>query len=301
MPRSTRRFMLAATLAAILMPPNAWAQDVVIQTARGEVTLPATPERVAVLDIAALDTLEALGVPIAGVPDRLYLDHLSHLRDKAEVVGTLFEPDLEKLAVLDPDLIIVGGRSSTQLDNLSPLAPVIDMTIWFDPLEEAQARLTAYGTLFGKADKAAELTATLTSRIDAVRGAAAGKGRALILMTNGPKVSAYGRGTRFGWIHDALGIPEAHENLDPQVHGNAVSFEFIADVNPDWLIVVDRSAALGQSPSAAATLNNPLVAGTTAAQLGQILQLSSAPIYIASGGYSSILITLDELLTEFGG
>jgi iron complex transport system substrate-binding protein len=118
-------------------------------------------------------------------------------------------------------------------------------------------------------------------------------------MTNGPKVSAYGRGSRFGWLHSALDLPEAFENLTPEVHGDAVSFEFIAEVNPDWLIVVDRSVAIGEKSSAQTTLDNPLVAGTTAAENDQIIYLSAAPLYIAGGGYTSLLTTLGEMTAAF--
>ena len=124
------------------------------------------------------------------------------------------------LAVLAPDLVIVGGRSSTQFDAVSPLAPVIDMTIWDDPMAEARARLAAYGTLFDKAETAA----ALADKIKVVRQAVAGKGDALIVMTNGPKLSTYGRGTRFDWLHDTLGLPEAYPHLESQVHGDAISF-----------------------------------------------------------------------------
>ena len=38
-------------------------------------------------------------------------------------------------------------------------------------------------------------------------------------------------------------------------HGDAISHEFIAEVNPDWLFILDRGAAIGaDQPSAAATL-----------------------------------------------
>lgn len=294
-----RRAALAAAFGLCALP--APAAEVTIPTARGEVALSAAPARIAVLDIAALDTLAALGVAAAGVPDRLYVDYLAGAAEGAAVVGTLFEPDLEALAVLAPDLIVIGGRSAAQADALAPIAPVIDMTIGADLLGEARARLRAYGTLFGKADRAAELEAALDGRIAAARAAAEGRGRALILMTNGPKVSAYGRGSRFGWIHDSLGQPEAHPNLDPQTHGDAVSFEFIAEVNPDWLIVIDRSAAIGEPASAPATLDNPLVAATTAGRTGQVVTLSAAPVYVAGGGYTSLMTTLDELLAGFGG
>lgn len=300
--RLSRRLALAfgLALATPALAPPALATDVTIATARGDVAL-APPARLAVFDIAALDTIAALGVSPAGVPDKLYVDYLAQGTTGAAPVGTIFEPNLEALASLGPDLIVIGSRSSTQMEALSPLAPTIDMTIGADLLADARARLLAYGTLFGKPDTAAELAAALDARLAAVQAAAAGRGRALILMTNGPKIAAYGKGSRFGWLHAALDIPEAHENLNPETHGDAVSFEFIAETNPDWLIVVDRGAAIGEGSSARATLDNPLVNGTTAAQQGQIIYLNPTPLYVAGGGYTSVMGTLDELLAAFGG
>ena len=291
----------AATLAALAFAAPALAEDVTIATARGEVALPASPARVAVLDVAAIDTLQALGVQPAGVPDPLYVGYLGDAAAQAQPVGTLFEPDLEALAALAPDLIVAGSRSAARIEALEPIAPTIDMTIWADVVGEGRARIAAYGRLFGKEERAAELTAALDAKVAQVKAAVGGKGRALILMTNGPKISAYGRGSRFGWLHDTLGLPEAHENLNPETHGDAVSFEFIADVNPDWIIVIDRSAAIGEPGTAMATLDNPLVMGTAAGRDGRIVLLSPTPLYIAGGGYTSMMTTLDEMLAAFGG
>lgn len=294
------RFSLAGLVAvAVLSCLPASAQTVAVNTARGPVDVAAQPETVAVFDIAAIDTIHALGLTPAGVPDKLYVPYLADL--DATPVGTLFEPDLEKLAALGPDLIILGGRSSTQFDAVSGLAPTLDMTIWEDLVGEARARIEAYGAIFGVEDKAAALRAALDAKLAETAAAAAGKGTALIVMANGPKVSAYGKGSRFGWIHTALDLPEAQENLDPETHGDAISFEFIAEVNPDWLIVIDRGAAIGEAGGASATLDNALVQGTTAAQRGQIVYLDPAPIYIAGGGYTSMMQALDELLAAFAG
>ena len=302
--RISRRITLAlglaiATRAAFATP--ALAADVTIATARGDVTLAAKPATLAVFDIAALDTIAALGVMPAGVPDKLYVDYLAEVGASAAPVGTIFEPNLEALAALGPDLIVIGSRSSTQGEALAPLAPTIDMTIGADLVADARARVLAYGSLFGREDKAAELVAALDAKLAAVQAAAAGKGGALILMTNGPKVAAYGKGSRFGWLHSTLNLPEAHENLNPETHGDAVSFEFIAETNPEWLIVVDRAAAIGEASSAQATLDNPLVKGTIAGTKGQIIYLNPTPLYVAGGGYTSVMGTLDELLAAFGG
>lgn len=287
---------LATAIAVSAIP--AWAEDVTIATATGEATLPANPATIAVLHVAAIDTLSALGVTIAGVPDNVHVPYLEEVAAKATRVGTLFEPSLETIATLGPDLITSGSRSSTKVEALSPIAQTIDMTIWADVVGEGRARIEAYGKLFDKEDKAAEMLAALDAKTAEVAAAVKGKGNALILLTNGPKVSAYGKGSRFGWIHDSLGLAEAYPSLDPQTHGDSVSFKFIAKVNPDWIILIDRSAAVGE-PASASTLDNPLVAGTKAAQNGHIVTISSGPVYIAGGGYQSLMITLDELLATF--
>ncbi|HDL3294252.1 TPA: enterochelin ABC transporter substrate-binding protein, partial [Mannheimia haemolytica] len=59
-------------------------------------------------DTGSLDTLQALGVKIDGMPEFKVLSYLKPSADKAVNVGTVFEPDLEALNSLNPDLIIVG-------------------------------------------------------------------------------------------------------------------------------------------------------------------------------------------------
>lgn len=266
-----------------------------IQTAAGPVEL-SPPARVAVMDVAAIDTLHALGVTPAGVPSRLYVSYLDEVAQASAPIGTLFEPDLEKLAALSPDLIVVGGRSVAQKDALAQVAPVIDMTIGPDAIADGKARLAAYGTLFNRAPEAAALTAALDDKLATLAKAAQGRGKALIVMTNGPKMAAYGKGSRFGWIFDATGMAEAAPGLKVDTHGSAISHEFIAQTNPDWLFVIDRGAAVGdEGQSAKATLDTPLVAGTTAWKAGHVVYLDSANLYIAGGGYQALSGTLDKL------
>lgn len=290
-----RSVTILALLIASALP--AFAAD--IRTARGVVDVAASPEKVAVFDIAALDTLDRLGVKPAGLPEKLYLQQLEHLKSGADVVGDIFEPDLEALSALGPDLIILGGRSSTKVDAAAQVAPTIDMTMDGDDLvEQAKARLSDYGLLFGRQAEAEKITAELDGEIDAARLAATGKGKALIIMTNGPKITAYGPGSRFGWVHATLDLPPAIADVQAATHGEAVSFEFIHRANPDWLLVVDRASAIGSGEqSARATLDNELVAGTTAWKKGQVVYLPAADFYIAAGGIQAtrrVMATLRE-------
>ena len=295
--------LLAAGLAACLLAPaGALAEQVTVDTAGGPVDVQSDPETVAVFDMAALDTLAALGVAVDGAPSPVYLPYLEAAAEGATQVGTLFEPDFEALAVLGPDLIIIGGRSSPQKAALERIAPTIDMTIWgADMVGQARDRLSAYGEIFGRQAEAAELRAALDAKLEDARKVVQGKGDGLIILTNGGKISAYGDDSRYGWLHTALGLTEAYPTVTAHTHGEAVSFEFLAEIDPDWLLVVDRGAAIGAGGNAAAaTLDNPLVNGTSAARNGQIVYLDAGPVYIASGGIQSMLGTLDELIAAFG-
>ncbi|KIC39092.1 iron ABC transporter substrate-binding protein [Ruegeria sp. ANG-R] len=284
----------------LLTAGAALAETLDVDTYRGPAQVAALPKTIAVFDVAAADTIDALGVPIAGTVDGLYVDYLDDVADRAIDLGTFWEPDFEGVHALSPDLIVVGSRSSDQLDHMAKIAPSIDMTIDADLVGGALARLRDYGRIFGKTDKAAAIENTFQNRLEQTKAAAEGKGDVLIVMTNGPKVSAYGGGGRFGWLHRDIGLPEAAPKISTTIHGEAISFEFIRDTDPDWLIVVDRLAAIGQpGDSAKATLDNALVQETKAWKTDQVIYLNAADIYIAGGGIQSMMRTLDQLIAGF--
>ncbi len=291
---------LSALVATTFLATASVADPLKIETYRGPADVSENPQRIAVFDVAAADTINALGVPIAGTVDGLYVDYLDDVARDATPLGTFWEPDFEGVHALKPDLIIVGSRSSDQLDNMARIAPSIDMTIDQDLVGDAVKRLRDYGRIFGKTDAAAGLEKKLDDRMSQAAQAAAGKGDVLIVMTNGPKISAYGAGGRFGWLHKDLGLPEAAPEISTATHGEAISFEFIRDADPDWLVVVDRLAAIGQPGEAAqATLDNALVQQSKAWKSGQVIYLNAADIYIAGGGVQSMIRTLDDLIAGF--
>lgn len=281
-----------------LMASPVGAQTVSVETSSGQAEVLVSPKNIAVFDLAAFDTLTALGVEAQGLVSPVFLSYLTPAAEGSVAVGSLFEPDFEALYALHPDLIIAGGRSSGQVPELARIAPTIDMTIWEDTVGQGLDRLTAYGMIFEKQAEAEVLRSSFVAKVEVAKAAVAGKGNALIVMTNGPKVSAYGAGGRFGWLHQELGLPEAIPSVEQVAHGEAISFEFIREADPDILIVIDRLAAIGQEGSSAkATLDNALVHETVAWKANRVIYLSSAPIYIAGGGIQSLNLTLDEILT----
>lgn len=292
----------AAAVLTGLSVAVALADPITFETARGPMTLDDVPARIVALDVASIDTIAALGVMPVGVVVPLYVDYLPEVAAGAAPVGTFFEPDMEAIAALAPDLIVIGPRSAAMADALGVIAPVADMSVGTDALGDGKARLAAFGQMLGKSGEAGEMAQALDARLAKVRAAAGAKGgRVLILMTNGPKLSVFGADSRFGWLHTEAGFAPAVEAVADNRHGEAVSFEYVAEANPDTLLVVDRGAAIGDGAAGAkATLDTPLIAGTSAGKAGQIIYLSPAELYISTGGIQSLNRTLDELAAALG-
>ena len=269
------------------------AGSIKVQTAHGEAVVPQNPERVAVYDLGAVDTLSKLGVKIGASVDAQSLAYLDAPLKDAVKAGTLFEPNYEALNAYNPQLIVIGSRMAKDKvsSELAKLAPTIDMTAQTDNMKEsAKARIDAYAKIFGKQAEGDALKAEIDKTFADAKAAAQGKGKGLVILVNAGKLSAFGPDSRLGgWIHRDIGVPAADEAIKEGSHGQPVSFEYIKEKNPDWLFVLDRSAAIGEEGQAAReVLNNPLVAQSTAWKKGQVVYLPPET-YLAAGGAQELL------------
>src|SRR4051794_38311975 len=185
--------------------------EVTVAHAQGETTVPVDPETVVVFDVGVLSTLDSLGVEVAGVPDAVFPGSLAEYgEDSVPKVGSLFEPDYEAVNALQPDLIIVGGRSAAVYPQLAEIAPTLDLSVnSADFLASFEERTTALAAVFGAEDEVAERLDALRARIGEVHEAAAGAGDGLFVMTSAAELSAYGPNTRFGLVYDELGLTPA--------------------------------------------------------------------------------------------
>ena len=275
-------------VATASQPAESMPTEVEITHYSGTDMAPVNPETVVVADMAALLSLQDLGVEgIAGmlglavpVPDQ-YAAALDN-PDFAEL-GSVWEPDYEAINALEPDLIIVAGRSSRIYRDMKEIAPTVDLTIWEDFYNKFQEQHRNMGMIFGVEDRVEERLAELDALVQDVSARTEGAGKALILMTTGAEVTAYGPGSRFGFVHDTFGYAAADENLEREAtHGDAVSFEYILEMQPDVLFVIDRASAIGAEGEAAAKiLDNELVAQTPAWQNGRVVYVDSFAWYIA--------------------
>lgn len=301
--RSASLFAALALIATSLLGGAAAAADIVVKHKQGEATFAAKPQKVLVFDLASLDTLAALGVEVAGVPSGNKPDYLKAYNDEKYLkIGTLFEPDYEAVNAAEPDLIIVAGRSASKYPELAKIAPTIDLSVDAQNyLAEARNNVATLADLFDRKAEGEALLARLDSSVADLKTLAAGKGKGLLILTTGGKMSAFGPGSRFGMLHGAYGILPAAETKHVGNHGQAISFEYILETNPDWLFVIDRDAAIGREGTAAAQfLDNEVVRQTKAWQAGNVVYLDAAAWYLVGGGISAMQRTVDQLATALG-
>lgn len=290
----------ASTEEAVEVPA-----EIAVSTYYGDETVvPYDPQVIVVLDYAALDTLDALGLGdrVVAIPSGTTVPpYLSSYESSAANVGNLFEADFEAINALEPDLIVAGGRSQGIVAELAEIAPTIDLTFnWgSEPfLESVEMNTAVIGEIFGIQDEVAAVLAGLHASIEDVHAQAADDGLGLVIMTSGGEVSAYGPDPegRFDLVYNVLGITPAAEQVAIDTHGDAISFEFLADTNPDLLVVLDRDSAIGaEGESAQAILDNELVNGTNAVTNGKVVYVDTAKWYLAFGGLTSLQSMIDSI------
>jgi len=207
------------------------------------------------------------------------------------------------VAALEPDLIIVGGRSQAKYGDLAAIAPTVDLSVDNNRyLDSVADNVRILGEIFDKKNQAEQKIAQLTQDVAQLKELASDKGRGLLILTTGGKMSAYGAGSRFGILHSDFGVVAAASDLSVGTHGEPISFEFILETNPDWLFVIDRDAAIGRSTGAAQQLlDNPVVSKTLAAEKKQIVYLNPQNWYLIGGGLSGLHQTIDQIRAAYAG
>ena len=271
-----------------------------------EVAVPYDPQRIAVLDMAALDILDALGVGdrVVGTADTS-LDYLQgYIGGGIANLGTIKEADLEAVMACDPDVIFIGGRLATSYDALSEIAPVVYLSTDTDlgVVESVRRNAATMASLFGLEDRVEELMAGFDGRIAALSAFAAGK-TAIVGMCTSGSFNVLGNDGRCSIIGRELGFDNigVDADLDTSTHGNEASFEFVVDKDPDYIFVLDRDAAIATEGAKLAQeiVENALIMGTDASKNGRIIYLAHPAVwYTAEGGITALDTMLSDLESQ---
>ncbi|WP_240939307.1 siderophore ABC transporter substrate-binding protein [Diaphorobacter sp. HDW4A] len=304
-PQLTRRTALtfAAALGTATFHGLARAQSTTgsidVRHAKGNARLAANPRRVVAYDLASLDILQSLQLPVAGVPRAAFPQYLQGFGDQTRypVAGSLFEPDFDALSRIRPDLILVGGRSAARSETLARIAPTLDMsTRGTHLLEDMGRNVQTLAALYEKQAHGEQLMKQVLGDTAALKPITAKAGRGLLVLAINDKLSPQAPGTRFGLLYDVLGVQPALAADKVPARGQPFTMEDIARIDPDWLYVIDRNAATGSAAGGGAAISsekvfdNATIRATTAGKRGQVVFLDPKGWYLMGSAAPTAMI-----------
>ncbi|MGW3930189.1 ABC transporter substrate-binding protein [Streptomyces microflavus] len=215
-----------------------------VKTAMGDVKVPATPQRVVVLDTAELDSVLTLGVkPVgathadvdSGFLNYLPKDQVAGITD----VGQMMTPNLEAIAGLKPDLILTSKiRHGDKYAELSKIAPTVMTENTGYPWKE---NFQVHAEALDKKAEAKMVTDDYAEHVADVTKALGGKDKAaatevnVVRFVEGADIRIYGKKNYIATILADVGLGR------PAVTDQAKD-GFSYDVSPEKIDLADADA-----------------------------------------------------------
>ncbi|APX33378.1 iron ABC transporter substrate-binding protein [Brachybacterium sp. P6-10-X1] len=264
------------------------AGTVEVEDNNGPHTVEVPPTSVVATDNRTFETLEAWGVTLSAAA-RALMPSTNSYRDDESIIdlGNHREPDLEAVVAAEPTLIINGQRFAQYHDDFAKYAP--DATILeLDPREgepfaaELKRQVSTLGTIFEKEAEAKELATGLDAAMERVAAAYDGSSTVMAVTVSGGEIGfiAPGQGRTLGWTFDAFDLVPALEveGASEDHQGDDISVEAIASSDPDWILVMDRDAAISADdpsyqPAAEVLEGSEALAGVTAIAEGNLVYM----------------------------
>ena len=276
-----------------------------------DVEVPFDPARIAVLDMAALDILDALelGDRIVGSA-KVTIEYLSDYNPddsngKITNLGTVKTADLERVAACEPDLIFIGGRLSSVYGELEAIAPVVYLAVDYEKgvVESTRANARTIASIFGREGDVDDLFSGIQPRIDALQEVLNGK-NVLLGMYNANTLGLMDTASQLNIIARELGANNLGESVgeaQKATHGEEASWETIVTLNPEYMFILDRSTATEAADQGVMgvreVIENDLIRQLDVYQNGRIVYfIDRANVwYTATGGIQALDTMLGDL------
>lgn len=278
-----------------------------------DMEVPYNPQRIAILDMAALDIVDALGVGDRVVGSaKVTIEYLTDYNpdDSNGAImnlGTVKTADLEKVAASEPDIIFIGGRLASVYADLEAIAPVVYLAVDYEKgiVESTKANAQTIASIFGKEAEVDAMFTHFQPRIDTLNTLLNGKD-VLLGMYNSNALGLMDTESQLNIIAKELGannLGETVGEVEKATHGEEASWETIITLDPEYMFILDRSTATGASDEgvmgAREVIENDLIKELDVYKDGKIVYfIEHANVwYTATGGIQA----LDTMLADLEG
>lgn len=275
-----------------------------------EIEVPYDPQRIAVLDMAALDIIDSLGlgdrvVGSAKVSIEYLMDYNpDDSEGKIANLGSVKTADMEQLAICEPDVIFIGGRLSKSYADLEVIAPVVYLAVDYEKgvVNSTADNAKTIASMFGKEAEVDAMMEGFTERVDALKSVVEGK-NVLLGMYNNNAMSILGTDSQLSIIGNEMGGVNLGDTVGEEVkpaHGDDASWETIINLKPEYLFVLDRSSAVSSEDDvlgAQEVIENDLIKELDVYKNGNIVYfIQHANVwYTSTGGVQALDTMLADL------
>ena len=269
----------------------------------GTTKLKKVPKRIVILDNLYGEILNPLDItPVGATTGQADSQEFSTLFKKqykdAKVVSVGWQgsPDLDKIAELKPDLILMTGEQEDLYDELSEIAPTVGYQINTDENWDYHETSLKVAEIFDKRD---EMKKDL-NRVDAREAVFAENVKAkfgnqklmyLRVTDNDIRYYAYGH---FGYLYDTYHFNRA-ETFNPDDMFQVIDPDKLKDINPDLLIVQADSQELLDNK----LKNNPVWSSLKAVQNNKVIYADYSTYMLGFGIVSQEAI-MKQISDEWG-
>ena len=269
----------------------------------GTTELKKVPKRIVILDNLYGEILDPLHItPVGATTGQADSQEFSTLFKKqykdAKVVSVGWQgsPDLDKIAELKPDLILMTGEQEDLYDELSEISPTVGYQINTDENWDYHETSLKVAEIFDKRD---EMKKDL-DRVDAREAVFAENVKAkfgnqklmyLRVTDNDIRYYAYGH---FGYLYDTYHFNRA-ETFNPDDMFQVIDPDKLKDINPDLLIVQADSQELLENK----LKNNPVWSSLKAVQNNKVIYADYSTYMLGFGIVSQEAI-MKQISDEWG-
>lgn len=269
----------------------------------GTTKLKKVPKRIVILDNLYGEILDPLHItPVGATTGQADSQEFSTLFKKqykdAKVVSVGWQgsPDLDKIAELKPDLILMTGEQEDLYEELSEIGPTVGYQINTDENWDYHESSLKVAEIFDKRD---EMKKDL-DRVDAREAVFAENVKAkfgnqklmyLRVTDNDIRYYAYGH---FGYLYDTYHFNRA-ETFNPDDMFQVIDPDKLKDINPDLLIVQADSQELLENK----LKNNPVWSSLKAVQNNKVIYADYSTYMLGFGIVSQEAI-MKQISDEWG-
>lgn len=268
---------------------NSSEKTVTVTDVRGEVKIPAEPQRI--VDLSGnSDILSILGYKVVGTANSDAYDYtkfpsyLEETLNGAEILGYSMQDtmDVEAVMNLNPDLIIISTVQEKMYDQLSEIAPTVMVQLealnWKDDVK-------AFAKVFNKEDIANEWLTKYEAKAkeagDKIKSEYGEDTTYLSFLASGGQFFIFD-GAGFGSVlYEDMGLAKP-EGMPEQsdISLPVVTYEGLASIKADYIFLIATAEDLAQLESNAIWNSLPAV------KEGKVVVLDSSPYF--NQGYSSV-------------